>query len=282
VTSFSFIDYDEVVTSDEGFWKWLYCLNDKGHCIMNGVPTDTKHTTLICEKISHIQKTIYDEYSDVETMDNPINIAYTNTGLDFHIDLVYYQSPPGLLMLHCYRNDRVVEGGLSILVDGLAVANDMRETHPKQFDVLTKIPATFKKIHYERDNPVHMIRNQPHIILDRNGRIIRLNWAPLFEGTLSIPENKLEDYYDAYCTFHKCLSESPHRLTHRLEPGQMLSFNNLRMFHGRTRIETNGGKRHFKGFYVNIDEFVSKLNILSNQLNKKEPIKHVLNGSHYL
>jgi hypothetical protein len=47
VTSFSFIDYDEVVTSDEGFWKWLYCLNDKGHCIMNGVPTDTKHTTLV-------------------------------------------------------------------------------------------------------------------------------------------------------------------------------------------------------------------------------------------
>ena len=35
--------------------------------------------------------------------ENPINIAYSNVKLDFHMDLVYYESPPGLQLLHCIR-----------------------------------------------------------------------------------------------------------------------------------------------------------------------------------
>jgi hypothetical protein len=32
---------------------------------------------------------------DVEATEKPINIAYSNVGLGFHQDLVYYESPPG-------------------------------------------------------------------------------------------------------------------------------------------------------------------------------------------
>lgn len=31
------------------------------------------------------------------------NIAYSEVGLEMHMDLQYYQSPPGLQMLHCYK-----------------------------------------------------------------------------------------------------------------------------------------------------------------------------------
>ena len=40
---------------------------------------------------------------DVKCEENPINIAYSNAVLDFHMDLVYYESPPGLQLLHCVR-----------------------------------------------------------------------------------------------------------------------------------------------------------------------------------
>ena len=87
-------------------------------------------------------------------------------------------------------------------------------------------------------------------------------------------------------------------MKHRLVPGQLLSFNNHRMFHGRMPYKSNGGERHLKvllatssfnyylfnvqGLYVNIDEFSSKLCVLSRQLNKSNSIKHVLNGSYYI
>ena len=35
--------------------------------------------------------------------EEPINIAYSGVKLIPHMDLVYYESPPGLQLLHCLR-----------------------------------------------------------------------------------------------------------------------------------------------------------------------------------
>lgn len=53
-------------------------------------------------------------------------------------------------MLWFYRNDTCVKGGESTLLDSFPVLEEMRECHPKHFATLTKVPATFQKIHYER------------------------------------------------------------------------------------------------------------------------------------
>ena len=49
-----------------------------------------------------------------------------------------------------YRNDECVEGGESIVVDALAVAEKFRVTHPHHFSTLVRVPATFHRIHYDR------------------------------------------------------------------------------------------------------------------------------------
>lgn len=66
------------------------------------------------------------------------------------MDLVYYESPPGLQLLHCLRNDDDIIGGESILLDAYHVLEEMRAQHPTEFHTLTKIPATFQKIHHKR------------------------------------------------------------------------------------------------------------------------------------
>ena len=40
---------------------------------------------------------------DVVSMETPTNLAYSPVGLPLHIDLSYYESPPGLQFLHCIR-----------------------------------------------------------------------------------------------------------------------------------------------------------------------------------
>ena len=74
--------------------------------------------------------------------------------------------------------------------------------------------------------------------------------------------------------------ESPLKLQHRLKPGDCFIFNNHRMIHSRNAFNLNGGKRHLRGFYINIDFFRSKLEVMSKQLNKKESIKHLFNRSY--
>ena len=49
---------------------------------------------------------------DVVSTDNPINIAYSNIALDLHQDLPYYESPPGLQLLHCLKFSPAVTGAM--------------------------------------------------------------------------------------------------------------------------------------------------------------------------
>lgn len=112
---------------------------------------------------------------EVRSEDNPINIAYSNIELDFHMDLVYYESPPGLQLLHCvrlathywspshhnnchyaFRNDECVKGGESVMLDAFFMAEQLRSEHPDHFKTLTRVPATFQKIHYDRLVNVHV------------------------------------------------------------------------------------------------------------------------------
>lgn len=97
---------------------------------------------------------------------------------------MYYESSPGIQYLHCIRNDSIVKGGESIFLDSFLVAQEFREKYPKLFYNLTKYPATFQKIHFNRERPVYMVYQRPHIVLNSNNQIISINWSPPFEGPL--------------------------------------------------------------------------------------------------
>ncbi|XP_019855257.1 PREDICTED: trimethyllysine dioxygenase, mitochondrial-like [Amphimedon queenslandica] len=144
------MEHKEIIDSTGGLWKWLYNLNNTGACLIKNVPQDLSSYRKMVESVCPVLKTIYGEFFDVKIETDPINIAYTDEALDFHMDLVYYQSPPGIQLLHCIRNDSCIEGGHSLLLDVLPVVEEMRKNHHEEFLTLTKIPATFQKIHFER------------------------------------------------------------------------------------------------------------------------------------
>ena len=51
---------------------------------------------------------IFLQYFRVESVPQPINVAYSSAYLSYHMDLVYYESPPGLQFLHCVRYEEVL------------------------------------------------------------------------------------------------------------------------------------------------------------------------------
>jgi len=120
---------------------------------------------------------------------------------------------------------------------------------------------------------------RPHIITEPEGaRIVGITWAPAFEGALDVPEADIEPYYKAYATFARLLDESATRLETRLQPGDMACFNNRRVLHARHAFQLNGGVRHLRGCYVNIDDFKSRLYVLAIQTAaERVSVRHVLN-----
>ncbi|CAH3017916.1 unnamed protein product, partial [Porites evermanni] len=204
------VEYSEMMETKEGLWKMLCQLSDHGVTLVKQVPIDDEETVCkVARRMGPPQETIYGMTFNVLSVPNPINIAYSDVELALHMDLMYYESPPGLQLLHCLRYDPEVEGGESIFVDSFEVAKDLRKQFPDDFNDLVRIPATFQKIHFERDYPVKLVYKRPHVVLNPDNEIVAVNWSPAFEGPLFVPEADVEPYFKAYRRFTKLLDESP-------------------------------------------------------------------------
>ncbi|KAJ8308094.1 hypothetical protein KUTeg_012968 [Tegillarca granosa] len=230
--------------------KWLRHMNDYGLCLIKDVPNENFIVVKIAEYIAPVVNNVsYGDRFEVLSIPDPSNVAYSTEGLYFHCDLPYYESPPGLQFLHCLQFDSCVEGGATTFLDAFHVAEKFRQEHPADFDALTRIP------------------------------IVGVYWAAAIEDALSVPAGDVETYYRAYHKFAAAIKYSPVIREHKLQPGDLIVFNNRRFLHGRNSFNLNGGVRHFQGCYINSDEYKSKLSVLSNQLGDNRPIFHCGNQS---
>lgn len=268
---------EDVRNSEGDLFEWLDHLNTYGITILKNVPVCPESVTKVANMIGPVTETLYGHTFDVQTEDKPINVAYSSVGLGFHVDLAYYESPPGLQLLHCLQFDDMVLGGESIFLDGFCIAEEFREKFPHHFETLTRVPATFQKFHFERANPAAYIYQRPHINVNKTGQITAVTWSPPFEGPLAVPEEDVEPYYEAYREFSSQLEKSDKVVSYRLQQGDCVIFNNRRIFHGRMQFQQNGGVRHLKGCYVNIDDFRSKVQYLHEKRGLGQLAKRVGN-----
>eukprot|EP00522_Entomoneis_paludosa_P012299 CAMPEP_0172452244 /NCGR_PEP_ID=MMETSP1065-20121228/9969_1 /TAXON_ID=265537 /ORGANISM="Amphiprora paludosa, Strain CCMP125" /LENGTH=543 /DNA_ID=CAMNT_0013204281 /DNA_START=93 /DNA_END=1724 /DNA_ORIENTATION=+ len=238
--------------------------------------------SLACGGLSH--GSLYGDVFHVEAQPNAHNIASTSFELPPHHDLVYYESKPGLQLLHCVNN-KGVSGGSSTLVDAFAAALAFKNMAPDLYEVLLKCEATFVK---QRKN-ADMVYRKPHIQEDSTGSVVRVDWSPPFEGPMSVHPDLVDDYLLAYAAFERLLDKSlprdtfllplptsleqqlmdyaiEHTWEQKLEMGDILIFSNQRMLHGRGafRISSNGpdNGRHLVGCYTNIDDTLNEFRLL--------------------
>mmetsp|Transcript_11138 Transcript_11138/g.33355 ORF Transcript_11138/g.33355 Transcript_11138/m.33355 type:complete len:371 (+) Transcript_11138:777-1889(+) len=275
-----------VTGSDHGLLQWLEALSADGMCLITDAPVEAGCVVDLASSISHPQPTIYGTSTfDVVSVPEPINIAYSPLGLPLHQDLVYYESPPGLQLLHCIDFADTVRGGESTLLDGAALLADFRVEYPHHFQTLCTIPTLFQKVHYDREEPVHMTYHRPILSVNAWGHITQFTWAPPFEGPLPNYGPKItRAYYAAYSALAEAIDSSPSTIEFRLRPGDIVSFNNRRVLHGRRAFESMDGltpRRHLQGTYVNIDDFKNKHQVLERTLYEKaarlRPRSHVWN-----
>ncbi len=264
----------------------------EGVVLLRGVPCVDGQVARVAQRIAPVMHTIYGTTFDVKAQADPINIAYSQYALELHQDLAYYESPPGVQLLHCMQFDSSIQGGDSTFIDAMHVAEELRGVCPDAFRILASVPATFQKIHYARETPVHMVYQRPHITTasvnammqpltqeQRHGAVTAVSWAPIFEGPLAVHPSVVEAYYDAYVAFSRLMKareQSPNVgsassgsfVQLRMQPGDMVIFNNRRMLHGRRafgNLEAAQAAtgRHLQGCYLNIDEYKSALSVLT-------------------
>lgn len=274
------IPYSEIATP-EGLYRWLKSISDNGLCLLTGVPTEHKYVMSVIEKIGPVMRNLYGEIYTVQVTQDPINVAYTNEALPFHMDLSQYESPPGIQFLHCLRFDKSISGGETIFVDMMQVAENFRIQHPDEFDILSKVPCPFQRIHASRDDPVEMVTTKPIIRLNNENEIIGITWHANLHGPLIVEEKYIEPFYKAYQLFAKAIENSP-RKSVRFQPGDLIGYNNRRVAHGRNAFDDkSGGTRFLEGGYINIDDYRSKLAVLHRKYGDGTPLKRIGNNDYF-
>ena len=76
----------------------------------------------------------------------------------------------------------------------------------------------------------------------------------------------MDSFYEAYRKLLSLLHDPMFDINFRLEAGDIFSFNNRRVLHGRKEYDANSGNRHLQGYYIDRDEIVGRLNYL-NRIN---------------
>ncbi|GFO50485.1 gamma-butyrobetaine dioxygenase [Plakobranchus ocellatus] len=260
------LEYKDVISSDEALYKWLLALSERGICLIKNVPSEKEHVLKAAERIAPVQHTIYGNTFEVETSPDPIpeNAAHTRIGLDLHMDQIHYESPPGLQLLHCVKFDECIQGGENFFVDMHEVAQKFKEEEPELFYTLTRIPSTANTVDYKRARPAHVRIQRPLITINHKDEIVSVLWQPMLIAPLQVPEKDVEAFYKAYGKFYSLVHTYKSMYVHRLRPGDMISFNNRRISHGR-RAYTDNGHRLLQGCYINASEFQSKVQMFHNK-----------------
>ena len=223
-----------------------------GFVIFENVPTQDNFIVNFANSIGSIRRTNFGEFFNVRSKPNPNDLAYTSLPLAPHTDNPYRKPVPCIQLLHCIENE--VGGGLSTLVDGLAVTEELKKEHPSFFQILTEIKVRFQFI----DDNVVLEDWAEMIQLDENKKLKQVRFSPRLDFVPLMDKEKLELYYAARNKISEMYNSEKFRIEFKLKPGDLLIFNNWRVLHGRGSFS---GKRKMKGCYINKEDFDSSCKI---------------------
>ena len=256
------IEHDEIINTNEGLIKWLELLHHKGISIVKNAPIEKNSAFPLLNKISHIRETFFKTPFEVVNVPKPNNSAYTAHALRNHMDLPWFENPPGYQFLHCLINDS--EGGDSSAVDGFAVADHLRKNEKEIFKTLVSVPLKFRDKDYTQN--IHRSFHAPAISLTKDGDYNDIRFSVATMDTLDCHPDIMDKVYKAHHKFGNLLHDDKFQIKFRLEPGDIFSFNNRRLLHGRTAFNSNSGNRHLQGYYMDRDEIIGRLNFLKKKI----------------
>ncbi|VUC34051.1 unnamed protein product [Clonostachys rosea] len=253
------IDYHDYMKDENAFWDAVQDLVRLGIVFLKNVPRDENSIVEITTRMANIRETFYGRTFDVRAKPNAENVAYTSGYLGLHQDLLYLQPPPKIQVLHCMDNS--CSGGESLFSDADRVGRMMwalRDQSP--IKALNKIHVLYG---YEKYG--HRYMRSRNVL---NGHPVSSHlysgvyWSPPFQKPFRGVQN-LDPWIEGAKIFESFVNEEPAMYETKMEPGEAVFFDNMRVLHGRKAFDAaGGGSRWLRGAYISEEDFVSRASYL--------------------
>jgi len=232
-----------------------------GFVIIKNVPTYDNFIVKFANSIGSVRRTNFGEHFNVKSKPDPNDLAYTSLALAPHTDNPYRNPVPCIQLLHCVESK--VRGGLSTLVDGLTVTEDLKSNHPEFYKILTEIKVKFKFI----DKDVVLENWSPLIELSDEKKFKQVRFSPRLDFVPILDKEKLDLYYKARNKLSEMYNSDRYKIEFKLSAKDLIMMDNYRLLHGRTAYQTSEGERFLQGCYIDYDSTEGKLRHLKRKFN---------------
>ncbi|XP_060695075.1 gamma-butyrobetaine dioxygenase [Hemiscyllium ocellatum] len=257
--------FEEVLDNDEVAYQWLKTLRKIGVMLLKNAPAEKGQVAKLGERIGYLRLTFYGLTWQVEDKADANNVAYTSGKLSLHTDYPALHRSPGIQLLHCIKPAEI--GGETQIVDGFHVANQLRQLNPEAFRILTSILVDFTDSGVDYCD--FSLQSKHRIIdLDHNGKVIQINFNNATRDSIfDVPVELVHPFFSALKDYINLMYKPENLITFKMEAGDVLTFDNWRILHGRQNyISTVGSSRHLEGAYASWDEAMSRLRCLEQAL----------------
>ena len=253
------ITYSKNMFESRKMYDLLQNFYKYGFVIFKKTPLNKNFVVHFANSIGTIRPTNFGESFSVKSVPKPNDLAYTSFALTPHTDNPYRKPIPCIQLLHCIENQ--VQGGLSTLVDGFAVAEFLRKKYPNLFRILTRTKVRFRFV----DKSI-ILENWGELIeLDKNKKIKQIRYSSRLDYVPVLKKKQLEVFYRARKLIADLYNSSKFQIKFKLEKGDILMMDNHRLLHGRTAYNATEGKRFLKGCYIDYDSTEGKLRHLERK-----------------
>lgn len=105
--------------------------------------------------------------------------------------------------------------------------------------------------------------------LDENEQVIRFTFNNHVRDSIMLasPEKTIQ-LYEAYLTIGRMLRDPANQIEHKMVPGDVVTFNNSRVLHGRSAFKiTEASNRYLQGFSIDWDTIYSRMRVLAKRFD---------------
>jgi gamma-butyrobetaine dioxygenase len=255
-TAFVIEPFVEAARRPETLRRWLGRVAEIGFGVLTGAPVEEQTVARVAELFGHVRTTNYGRVFDVAVRVDATNLADTALPLSLHTDNAYRVPTPTLQLLQCLVSD--VEGGETVLADGFRAVHALSSSHVR---ILAETPIRFAYC----DGTADLSAEVPVIELSIDGSPKALHVNNRSKGLPGGSADQVGAWYEAYFELLRLLEQPEAQVVFRLEPGDVVLFDNLRVLHARTGFAGEGARR-LQGCYADRDGLLSTLAVLEREL----------------
>ena len=248
------------LADDAALYRAVTDLIELGFVLVHGTPTQPDSILTIARRFGYVRDTNFGNYFEVYSRPDSTDLAYRPIALGPHTDNPYRTPVPGLQLLHCLQNE--TSGGFSTLVDSLAVAEQLMREDPRGFALLSEVPVRFEY----RDADTQLVSVKPMIEVDAAGQMTGVHYSPRLDDIPLMSDTDTRRYHGARKRLGLLFEDPAYELRFKLDPGQLMIFDNNRVLHGRTAFDPSEGHRQLQGCYIDRDGPRSLYRVLRRRL----------------